>query len=201
MSTVGLSRFESEPEREELFSDLAETSGRYKHVSDFAQGGMGRILLVHDQQLRRSVALKELLPHSPPSGPQGEGAPHKYPASSAARFLQEARLTGQLEHPSIVPVYELGRRQDGTLYYTMRLVKGKTLSEALRECHSLSERLGLLSNFLDLCQAIAYAHSRGVIHRDIKPENVVVGDFGETVVLDWGLAKARGTRGLLLGRR
>jgi WD40 repeat protein len=114
----------------------------------------------------------------------------------AARFVREARVTGQLEHPNIVPVYELGERQDGTLYYTMKLVRGRTLASALRSCPGLGERLGLLSHYVDLCQAIAYAHSRGVIHRDIKAENVMLGEFGETVVLDWGLAKVHGQRDL-----
>src|SRR5690606_4846921 len=106
-------------------------------------------------------------------------------------FLQEARITGQLEHPSIVPVYELGHRGDGSLYYTMKLVRGRSLSKALSECKTLEERLRYLPHFVDLCQAIAYAHSRRIIHRDIKPANVMVGEFGETVVLDWGLAKRR----------
>jgi serine/threonine-protein kinase len=152
---------------------------------------MGRVLLVHDEYLGRSIALKELLPLSAPADPSQKPSPMRQTASVVARFLQEARITGQLEHPSIVPVYELGRRHDGTLYYTMKLVKGKTLSQALRDCRSLQERLALLPNFVDLCQAIAYAHNRGVIHRDIKPGNVMVGQFGETVVLDWGLAKVR----------
>jgi serine/threonine protein kinase len=115
----------------------------------------------------------------------------RFSGAVIARFLQEARITGQLEHPSIVPVYELGHRKDGALYYTMKLVRGKSLSKAIREAGSLRERLMLLPHFIDLCNAIAYAHSRHVVHRDIKPANVMVGEFGETVVLDWGLAKAR----------
>src|SRR5690606_18045037 len=97
--------------------------------------------------------------------------------------------TGQLEHPSIVPVYELGRRRDGHLYYTMKLVRGQTLRKLLREAGSLDKRLSYLSHYESLCHAIAYAHDRRVIHRDIKPDNVMIGDFGETVVIDWGLAK------------
>ncbi len=109
-----------------------------------------------------------------------------------SRFLREARVTGQLEHPSIVPVYEIGTKEDGTPYYTMRLVRGATLSSAIRTAKSLHDRLRLLPHFRDLCNAVAYAHSRGVVHRDIKPDNIMIGQFGETVLLDWGLAKVRG---------
>jgi WD40 repeat protein len=108
------------------------------------------------------------------------------------RFLREARVTGLLEHPNVVPVYELGVRADGTLYYTMRLVHGRTMAQALKACQGLRDRLKLLSHFADVCHAVAYAHSRGVIHRDLKAENVMLGEFGETVVLDWGLAKVAG---------
>ena len=103
-------------------------------------------------------------------------------------------MTGQLEHPSIVPVYELGVRTDGRLYYTMKLVRGGTLADSISACERMEDRLGLLRPFLDVCQAMAYAHHRGVIHRDLKPSNIMVGEFGECVVLDWGLAKLRGDR-------
>ncbi len=99
------------------------------------------------------------------------------------------RITGRLSHPSIVHVYEMGTRDDGTLYYTMPLVRGRTLAEEIHRRGALAERLRLLAHFDDLCNGIAYAHSQGVLHRDLKPENVMVGPFGETVVLDWGLAK------------
>ncbi|GMV99420.1 MAG: hypothetical protein AMXMBFR84_05590 [Candidatus Hydrogenedentota bacterium] len=171
-----------------------ESPGRYTLVSEYAKGGMGRVLIVHDLQLGRNIALKELLP--PPTVAGSENAdeaeltPVRATAALSARFLQEARITGRLEHPSIVPVYELGRRHDGTLYYTMKLVRGRTFYAAIKECRSFQQRVELLPHFLNLCQALAYAHSRSVIHRDIKPANVMVGEFGETVVLDWGLAKS-----------
>ncbi len=170
---------------------VQEAPGRYTHVAHYAEGGMGRILLVHDAYLGRSVALKELIPPEVRANTTNAALGVRQSDAMAARFLQEARITGQLEHPSIVPIHELGRRADGTLYYTMKLVKGKTLGDALRERTTLRGRLELLPNFVDLCQAVAYAHSRGVIHRDIKPANVMIGDFGETVVLDWGLAKTK----------
>jgi len=168
---------------------VQEAPGRYTHISEYAHGGMGRVLLVQDLHIGREIALKELLPLRDTG--TGETTPVRLSVPHMARFLQEARITGQLEHPSVVPVYELGHRKNGTLYYTMKLVRGKTLAQAIAEAETLTERLKLLSHFADLCQAIAYAHSRGVVHRDIKPSNVMVGEFGETVVLDWGLAKAK----------
>jgi serine/threonine protein kinase/WD40 repeat protein len=181
-------------------SGMRETPGRYSHISEYARGGMGRVLLVHDAHLGRDIALKELLiPHDRES-PSPAISPMRESGAALERFLQEARITGQLEHPSIVPVYELGRRDNGTLYYTMRLVRGDTMSVALANCQDLQCRLGLLKHLIDLCQALAYAHSRGVIHRDIKPSNVMIGEFGETVLLDWGLAKARGHEDLYEAR-
>jgi eukaryotic-like serine/threonine-protein kinase len=168
----------------------SETPGRYTYLSpdgeqgaEIGRGGIGRVLLAMDQHLGREIAIKELL-----QGEHGEGVDPEL----LTRFLAEARITGQLEHPNIVPVYELGRRADGRLYYTMRMVRGETLSAALERARTLAERLVLLSHFAGLCHAIAYAHSRGVVHRDIKPDNVMIGEFGETVVLDWGIAKIQG---------
>ena len=154
---------------------------------------MGRVLLVHDEFLRRSIALKELLPTPPGVDSSAQPTPVRQTGSMAARFLQEARITGQLEHPAIVPVYEVGRRQDGTLYYTMKLVRGKTLSQSLRDCKDLSDRLGLLQNFIDLMSRHRLCAQPG---RD--PSRREAGQrhgraFGETVVLDWGLAKVQGT--------
>lgn len=173
---------------------LEEKPGRYTGSSEYSRGGMGRILLVHDELLARDIALKELLPPSDShwSSEGEEQSPMRQSGALIARFLREARITGRLEHPSIVPVYELGRRDNGSLYYTMRLVRGKTLRTVLKECATLEERLRLLPNFVDLCMGVAYAHSKGVVHRDIKPSNIMIGEFGETVIIDWGLAKVVG---------
>ncbi len=180
-----------------------ECPGRYTYpggdpeTSEIGRGGMGRVLVSVDTHLGREIATKELLPGMADLTDAPGSSPFT-PASApyVGRFLREARVTGQLEHPNIVPVYDLGRRENGSLYYTMKLVRGRTLAEALDDCDSLADRLRLLSRYVDLCQAIAYAHSRGVIHRDIKAENVMVGEFGETVVLDWGLAKVKGKEDL-----
>ena len=151
--------------------------------NELGRGGIGRVLVMRDAHLGRDVALKELLPGSRVGSSTGART------QATSRFLREARITGRLEHPGIVPVYELGRRRDGTLYYTMKVVRGRTLAHALAEKRTLGERMTLLKHFADLCNAMAYAHARGIIHRDLKPGNVMVGAFGETVLLDWGLAK------------
>ena len=177
---------------------VREHDGRYREIRSFAKGGMGRILLVHDTHIGRDIALKQLLPEMG-GCISGVSTADLLTVPLLARFLQEARITGQLEHPSIVPVYELGCRDDGSLYYTMRLVKGRSLEEEIGARATPRERLGLLTHFLDLCNAVAYAHSRGVIHRDIKPLNVMIGAFGETVVIDWGIAKVRGTQDIHAG--
>ncbi len=175
-------------------SVIQETAGRYVGVREYARGGMGRILLAFDTALDREVIIKELLPLEELDGGTRHVDFHSFGEDHPLmrRFLQEARITGSLEHPSIVPVYELGYRTDGTPYYTMKMVRGRTLAKAIREAPLLRGRLGLLPHFVDLCQAIAYAHSRGVIHRDLKPDNIMIGEYGETVVLDWGLARKLG---------
>ncbi len=170
-----------------------EHPGRYDVKGEFSRGGIGRVLIAVDSHIGREIAVKELLP-DPATGTPSIETGSKKTAAAMARFLREARITGQLEHPAIVPVYELGRRGDGTIYYTMKLVRGKTLGQAIGESKSLTERLKLLTHFHGLCNAVAYAHSRGVIHRDLKPANVMVGEFGETVLLDWGLAKVKGKK-------
>jgi tetratricopeptide (TPR) repeat protein len=163
-----------------------ENRERYTLTRLLAQGGLGQVWLAVDGDLNRQVALKELRPE------RGSDP------TLAARFLDEAKVTGQLEHPGIVPVYELARRSsDGRPYYTMRFIRGRTLAEAGCDYHRKRESgqagpldlAALLNAFVAVCNAVAYAHSRGVIHRDLKPQNVVLGDFGEVIVLDWGLAK------------
>jgi tetratricopeptide (TPR) repeat protein len=169
---------------------VPEGRGRYTLLHIHAQGGIGQVWLAHDSDLNRDVALKELRP-------ERDGHP-----AVRARFLEEARVTGQLEHPGIVPVYELVRDGEAPAY-AMRMVRGRTLGEALKEYHRrrLAGEAGpldlrsLLTAFVSVCNAVGYAHSRGVLHRDLKPANVVLGDFGEVVVLDWGLARLMGHAG------
>lgn len=159
---------------------------RYAMKRMHARGGIGQVWLAHDGDLGRDVALKELRPDRTDQ------------PATRARFVEEAKITGQLEHPGIVPVYELVRPTDGgEPFYTMRFVAGRTLTQAIKSYHQkrVSGEAGplelrqLLEDFVGVCNAVAYAHARGVLHRDLKGQNVVLGDFGEVMVLDWGLAK------------
>jgi serine/threonine-protein kinase len=164
---------------------------RFQILRPHARGGLGAVFVARDIELNREVALKQILDH------------HADDQGSRARFVLEAEITGGLEHPGIVPVYGLGTYPDGRPYYAMRFIRGDSFREAIAGFHadvalrqdpgrrSLALRK-LLRRFLDLCNAIDYAHSRGVLHRDIKPANVVLGKYGETFVVDWGLAKAVG---------
>ena len=161
----------------------AEHPGRYEMGDKLGEGGHGEVRSAFDHHLERSVALKQL--HAEAQG-KGKMSPLEM------RFVNEARITGMLEHPGIVPVYELGTRDDGSVYYVMRLVRGESMDQALERAESLNERLRLLPRFIDACNAVAYAHSRGVVHRDLKPENIMLGSFEETLVVDWGLAKVQG---------
>ncbi len=164
----------------------AEIPGRYLLESEHARGGQARVLIAFDSHVGRRVAWKELLPEWQP-----DNAGSVMAEGYTRRFLREARITARLEHPNICPVHEIGRRPDGRCYYTMRLVRGETLAHKLAKCDTLEKRQQLLGPFWDVCNAMAYAHDQGVIHRDLKPSNIMVGEFGETVVLDWGLAKSR----------
>jgi serine/threonine protein kinase/tetratricopeptide (TPR) repeat protein len=164
---------------------------RFRVLRPHARGGLGAVFVALDAELNREVALKQLLDR------------HADDPESRQRFLREAEITGGLEHPGIVPVYGLGTYGGGRPYYAMRFIKGDSLKDAVARFHldeSLRSDPGrrslelrkLLRRFLDVCNAVEYAHSRGVLHRDIKPGNVIVGRHGETLVVDWGLAKVAG---------
>jgi hypothetical protein len=151
---------------------------RYRIESILAKGGMGEVYKAHDLALNRAVAIKVLL-----------GEPANFELA-ARRFLHEASIGAQLQHPIIPPVYDIGQCADGRPFLAMKLVKGRTLNELLKDRADLAAERGLLvAIFESIAQAIGYAHSRGVIHRDLKPSNVMVGAFGEVQVMDWGLAK------------
>jgi serine/threonine protein kinase len=155
-------------------------SWRFTILSHHAEGGVGRVPVARDEQLHRNVALKEIRPGQADD------------ALVRQRFLAEAEITGQLEHPGIVPIYALGHDAEGRPHYAMRFIQGHTLKEAIQVHHQKPTPLGLrelLQRFITVCQTMAYAHSKGVIHRDLKPSNVMLGDYGETLVVDWGLAK------------
>lgn len=188
-----------------FFPNFGVANERYDIRREHARGGMGRIMLARDKAIGRDIALKELLPGMMGGSNSIPGSiPQQYTNDSGGiveRFLREAKITGQLEHPNIVPVYEIGKHADGSIYYTMRFVRGQTLADRLRDIRKdntldrnekLAARIKLLDSFIDVCQAIAYAHSKGVIHRDLKPENIMIGEYGETQVLDWGLARVKG---------
>jgi serine/threonine protein kinase len=149
---------------------------------------MGSVLRATDAKLRRELALKVT------TVPRNE-----LPIAVLARFIEEAQITAQLEHPNIVPIHDLGVDPEGHAYFSMKLVRGQSLETIIekrkaRDPETLAEfgLRRLLDVFLQVCQAVAYAHARGVIHRDLKPANVMVGDFGEVLVMDWGVAKLRG---------
>lgn len=177
---------------------------RFNVVARYREGGLGEVLIAYDKQLKRDVALKMIRPK------WGESV------EARRRFIQEAEVTGRLEHPGVVPVYAMGQWQDGKPYYAMRFIEGITFAEAIQKYHQsvsqdglnhghadnkvstgntgdestqIFDLRGLLNRFVDVCNTIHYAHSRHVLHRDIKPSNIMVGPYGETLVVDWGLAK------------
>jgi len=156
---------------------------RYQVLRPHAKGGLGRVSIARDVELGREVALKEIRES------------YAGDAASQKRFVREAEITGSLEHPGIIPVYGLGCYADGRPYYAMRFIRGETLQEAVSKLHAGEagyKLRGLLTRFVAVCNAVAYAHSRGVIHRDLKPANMMLGPYGETLVVDWGLAKVVG---------
>src|SRR5262249_29593447 len=150
---------------------------------EVARGGMGAIREAEHVSLRRKVAMKVML-----SGKQAS-------RDAALRFEREAQVLAQLEHPNIVPIHDLGIDEQGQVFYTMKFVKGVTLKNVLEEIKTSNAETiskypltNLLTIFQKVCDAVSFAHSKGVIHRDLKPENVMLGDFGEVLVMDWGLA-------------
>jgi WD40 repeat protein/tRNA A-37 threonylcarbamoyl transferase component Bud32 len=148
---------------------------RYEILGEYGRGGLGLVHRAYDRALGRDVAIKELLDRTSHVG--------------EVRFLREAMITARLEHPGIVPVHEAGRWADGTPFYAMKLVAGRSLRDLIGERKTVDERIPLLHHVIAVADAIAYAHGKQIIHRDLKPANVIVGDFGETIVIDWGLAK------------
>ena len=160
---------------------------RFRVLRTHARGGLGEVFVAEDTELKRDVALKQILPRQ--AGNQ----------TSRARFLLEAEITGNLEHPGVVPVYALGSGDDGCPYYAMRFIRGESLEDAIQSYHSEShwddpaakalQLRELLQRFVAVCHTMEYAHSRGIIHRDIKPENIMLGRYGETLLVDWGLAR------------
>jgi serine/threonine-protein kinase len=168
------------------------SGSRFRKLRSHAKGGLGEVFIALDTEVNRDVALKEI------QDCFADDLHHR------GRFEFEAEVTGGLEHPGIVPVYGLGHTPDGRPFYAMRFIKGHSLKEAIRKFHEAERQPGrdagqstlelrdLLGRFMDVCDAIAYAHSRGVLHRDLKPGNIMLGKFGETLVVDWGLAKTLG---------
>jgi serine/threonine-protein kinase len=164
----------------DVLRDSAEARGRFTKLRLHARGGLGKVSLARDEDIGRTVALKEIR--------------NRYAEDPQCRqrFINEAEITGQLEHPGIVPVYSLGRDPRDRPFYAMKFVHGRTLADAIAAYHQTPTTLAfrdLLLRFVAVCQAVGYAHSKGVIHRDLKPANVMLGEYGETLVLDWGLAK------------
>ena len=183
-------------ETDTLIQQLASGSAamRFRVLREHAKGGLGKVSVAEDLELRREVAFKEIQ--------------HRFAddIEARSRFLLEAEITGSLEHPGIVPVYGLGTHPDGRPYYAMRFIRGSSLQQAIDHYYEPAESLvepsvkqvefrKLLRRFIDVCNAIDYAHSRGIIHRDLKPGNVMLGDYGETLVMDWGIAKSVKVRG------
>jgi serine/threonine-protein kinase len=165
-------------------SSAGFANGKYEYINEIASGGMGRVVLVKDRQLRRQVAMKLI----------GDDA--KLKERMVGRFLAEAQTTGQLEHPNIVPIHELGVSSDGKCYFTMKLVRGETLGNVFDRLAKGDRQTGekyslprLLAIFQQIANGLSFAHARGVIHRDLKPDNIMLGEFGEVLVMDWGLAK------------
>jgi eukaryotic-like serine/threonine-protein kinase len=187
---TSLAAIAADPYVREVATVPESPAARYRILRPHAQGGLGEVWVANDEELHREVALKEIK------------ARYADDEHSRGRFLLEAEVTGRLEHPGIVPVYGLGTYADGRPFYAMRFIRGANLKEAIDRFYGGAGKpfegergvafRQLLRRFLDVCNAVAYAHSRGVLHRDLKPGNIMLGKFGETLVVDWGLAKVVG---------
>lgn len=174
------------------FAAKKETRSRFRIIRPHARGGLGEVFVAMDEEIKREVALKQILPRQADN------------VTSRTRFLLEAEVTGSLEHPGVVPVYGLGQQVDGKPYYAMRFIRGMSLEDAIEQYHASAampasdkgkralELRNLLTRFVAVCNTIEYAHSRGIAHRDLKPENIMLGPYGETLVVDWGLARPFG---------
>lgn len=168
-------------------TQATDQGGRFKVLRLYQKGGLGRVSIALDEELHREIALKEILPA------------HADSEENRSRFVREAEITGALEHPGVVPVYSLGQFGDGRPFYAMRFIRGSNLQVAIEDYHEHADDSeesqlkfrSLVATIIHVCQAIEYAHSRGVLHRDLKPGNIMLGDYGETLVVDWGLAKTR----------
>jgi serine/threonine protein kinase len=196
--TVGPGSRKSNPRSQNHQPQVAfsEIHGRYDRVGELGRGGCGVVDRVIDRQLEREVAIKRI-------GGDARSSSGKIDPTIRERFLHEARITSQLQHPGVVPVHELSTGENGEAFYVMKLLEGDTFRHLIRKQHAPAKEAGhrwtpqslqdaiapLLDRFIDICNAVAYAHQQGVIHRDLKPANVMVGSFGETIVVDWGLAK------------
>lgn len=191
MASYGVNLFPDAPVSLRETIGKSSATGRFRVLRPYAKGGLGEVFVARDEELDREVALKQI---------QDDYADN---AEQQDRFLREAEITGKLEHPGIVPVYGLGHDDNGRPYYVMRFIRGKSLRDAIRQFHDNQqtriapsdrnrELRRMLGWFIDVCEAIAYAHSRGVLHRDLKPGNIMLGRYGETLVVDWGLAKTEG---------
>jgi WD40 repeat protein/tetratricopeptide (TPR) repeat protein/tRNA A-37 threonylcarbamoyl transferase component Bud32 len=192
VAQLGTARNADDPDRTTTYVGKATAeAGRFRILRLHDRGALGEVYVARDEELHREVALKQIQEQ------------HADDSQRRARFLVEAEITGGLEHPGIVPVYGLGQYENGRPFYAMRFIRGDNLKHAIERFHEADraprdpgeralELRRLLGRFLDVCNAIAYAHSRGVLHRDLKPGNIMLGKFGETLVVDWGLAKLLG---------
>ncbi len=179
--TASLSQHDEGDAGDSIAQLKLEREERYEFLDELGRGGMGQVVLAHDRILHRDIALKTLLPDASEQNNPRE------------RLLQEAQVTGILEHPSIIPIYDLGALSNEEPYYTMRVVRERSLEQIIQEMATGEEHsyslTQLISILRQVCLAVHYAHDRGVIHRDLKPENILIGAYGEVFVIDWGVAK------------